>query len=93
MEEEVSGWDGSRFKEAPLFRSKAISVRKKCERMVCHVHRVASNRCVNWSWSLKKMKRVKERKTVMMRKIYLPLPKNEKWRIGRHSAAARVDIC
>ena len=60
---------GSWFKEEHLYRSTAISLKQKCERMVSHVYHVASNGCVNLSWSQEEVKKVESWETVMMRRF------------------------
>ena len=64
--ETMNSW----FKEAHLYRSKGISLKSQGESMVSHVHSVASNGCVNWSWPQEKMKRVEDRETGMIIEIF-----------------------
>ena len=63
---------GSWWRDAEIYRSKSVSAKTKCQRVVSHVFSTALNSSANWTWNVYNARMVHHWETKILRLTFRP---------------------
>ena len=71
---------GSWWRDAEIYRSKSVSLKTKCQRVISHVFSTALNSSANWTWNVYNARMVHRWETKILRLTFRPkMQPGEEW--------------
>ena len=71
---------GSWWRDAFIYRSKSVSPKTKCQRVISHVFSTALNSSANWTWNINNARMVHRWETKILRLTFRPkMQPGEEW--------------